>query len=354
MEGRIDNRQRIVAALAVLRDGDEAADVLSYMDDHDRAACAQLIETYAEEADCEHRMQQLIMQMVASERFTTLAEVHPAWIVEHLKEESPRVIGIILRSLPSKHVRFVLERMPPMLRAQVPHMVESFAVSPEVLEIVRSRFERHFRSMPINRSAESLSFEQLYYLRGEELEELIREIGLDELSIAIGGLREGSLAAVYNRLDLKDAKRLKRHIEGEEAVSPALLRQARMTILESDGRRVGPDRMLFQIGLTALAYACELEHDELVGMLQQKLEPSAGYRFKRLVDERRLRPNAVVAQERRERILRLAAALAHAHRIDAHWTRFSSADLSPIHDDDVFASPRVEEETASSSSPQLA
>lgn len=329
MEDRINNRMRTMAALAVLRDGEDASFLADYMSSVDGEMFGAIAENYLGENDREFAMEQKIRQMVASEKFSSLAEVHPAWILEKLKEEPPKVIGIVLRSLPSKHVKYIIKNLPPILRVQIPNMIESFAVAAPVLSVIRRRFERHFESMPVSRASDKLGFSNLYYLKGEELLEVIRELGLYELAIAFAGMGSKALHAIYNRLDLKDAKRLQRRIRELKNVSPDLHRQARYTVLEAPGKHLGPDKMLSRIGLAALANAME-DDAGLKILLTQKLSPEEGYMLKRLIDERRMRKVKNVASERKNLILEVVAALARESRIDPFWAVFDPREEAPI------------------------
>lgn len=323
-----DMRQRVMAALAVLRDGRDAAALCDYMSDEDRVRYSQLIDLYS--ANDPKEMQQIISQSIAYEQFSSLAEIHPAWILEKLCEETPRVIGICLRYLPSRHVHYILKNMPPMLRIQIPNIVESFAVRPEVLDVIQRRFERNFLPIRLSRNIERLGFEDFYYFRGEELALIIREVGLVELAIALAGLSGKILHTVFNRLGLKDAKRLQRTIREMGEVSPELFRQARYTVLEMKGQRQGVDKTLTEIGLAALASSIEEEHGQLVRLLQQRLEPSLGYLFKRLIDERLTRFNPAIATERRRLIIDIVASMSREARIDPSWCRLLKDDEPPI------------------------
>ncbi|HPQ80123.1 MAG TPA: FliG C-terminal domain-containing protein [bacterium] len=333
MEQAQNNRLRTVAALAVLRGGGDASDMAEHLNEAEGKRILRLMSLYSDEPDAEVKMEHLLRQMVASERFSSIGEVHPAWVLERLREEPPRVVGIILRSLPSKHVRYLLKNLPPMLKAALPDMVESFAVARPVLETIRRRFESHFLPMRVSRAVESPGFEHLYFLKVDELCELIREIGLTELAIALSGLQGKTLHAVFNRLPLKDAKRLQRRMRETGEVSPDLFRQARYTILEVEGDHVGPDRMLMRVGIAALASAMDREHGPLVKLVMQRMEPADGYLLKRSMDERRLRFSSKLASERQGMILEAVGRLAREGRIDPSWTSFAEAaggDESPI------------------------
>lgn len=347
MENGSENRLRVVAALAVLREGEGAAMLTDYMSDEEKSSFATKAETFLHLDERDFRAQQFVRQMVAQEKFTSLAEIHPAWILERLKEESPRIIGIILRALPSRHVSFILKNMPPMLRAQVPHVVESFAVAAPILEVVRKRFERHFLPMRVSKSTQNAGFENLYYLKEDELRELIRDVGLTELAMALSGLPGKTLVAVYNRLDIKDAKSLKRKV-GEVKGNPhELFRQARATILEVDGLHIGPEKMLVKIGLAALAKAVDSEHETLVRLLQQRLSPAEGYLLKRFIDERRMRVNSRIAEIRRNLVLDSIVFLAKEGRIDPFWKGlFSGPENVPSETPETSLKTPLDEETS--------
>ena len=315
-------RRRIVSAMSVRRDGEAARELLEYMSERDRAPCADLVEHFLADPEKELVLEQLIRQLVASEQFSSLAEVHPAWILEHLRGEPPRVVGLILRSLPSNHVRYLLQNLPPMLRERIPNMVESFAVDPQVLEVIRRRFEKNFLPMRISRQVRKPGFEHLYFLKTSELTELIRELGVFELAIALAGMSRKALHMIYNRLDLKDAKRLKMRIDAMGGISTELYRQARFNLLEIEGRHEGSERMLKAVGLAALASAAGNEYGEMIKLLMQKLEPTDGYLLKRFIDERRKRASALVGDERRKLVTDLVGELAAEGRIGKEWLSF--------------------------------
>jgi len=326
MDMQSGNRQRMISALAVMNDGDDAADLAKFMSEGDGAAYSSLIEAYSGEPDRELSMRRVIKHLVSSEQFSSLSEVHPAWILEHLREETPRVIGIILRFLPSRHVRYLLKNLPPMLCEQVPNMVESFSVSPDILNVIRKRFEKHFLPMRISRFVENPGFDNLYYLKESELDEVFRDVGLTEMAIALSAMPSKALHVVYNRLDVRDAKRLQSRIRELSNVSPELFRQARSTLLEIESERVGPKQLLKIIGLSVFADAVDAGDRNLVRMIQQKLDPKDGYLLKRFVDARRVRPSPVPRDDRQGMILESVTLLAREGRIAEAWGHSPPAD----------------------------
>jgi len=322
MDSKSNTRRRVFAALAVRESGEEAKGLLDYLGAGEAEAAKALIAAYAKDPSAELAMEGLIAQMAAAEYFSSIAEVHPAWILENLKVEPPRVVGLILRSLPSAHVRYLLQHLPPMLRECVPNMVESFAVRPEVLDLIRRRFESKFLPMRVTRSVAHPGFEHIYYLKTEELTALVRELGLYEMAIALSGMSSKALHMVFNRLELADAKRLQRRMKTLSGVSPELHRQARFNLLEIEGRHEGPEKMLTAVGLAALASACGREYEYAAKLLQQKMAPLEAYLFKRFIDERRKTHNPAVGALRRDITLKLIAQLAEDGLTNGEWRRF--------------------------------
>ncbi|MBT3182527.1 MAG: hypothetical protein HN337_08490 [Deltaproteobacteria bacterium] len=339
MEANTNNRQRMIAALSVQNDAEAANELSDFMSNDDSEAHASLVKNYLNEENREYSMRRIVKHLVSSEKFSSLSEVHPAWILEKLRDEPPRVIGIILRFLPSQHVRYILKNLPPILCQQVPNMVESFSVDPEILDVIRRKFESNFITMRITRSIDHLGFENLYYLKEAELEEMFIELGITELAIALSTMSTKVLRIIYNRLDLKDARRLKAKIKELPAdISSEIYRQARSSLLQIDCERVGPKQLLKILGLGAFAEAVGHGHDQLIRMIQQRLDPKDGYMLKRYIDEKRVRPSAVSPEERRHMILRTVAAMAREERIEAAWKGFSS-DTTAEESSDKFDSP---------------
>lgn len=329
MDSKATNRQRAVAALAVGRDGEDANELAKFMSPRDAEIFSHLTAHYSELGNG-NESKIILGNLLASEKFSSISEIHPAWILEKLKDESPRVIGIILRFLPSKHVRFILKNLNPMICEQIPEMVESFSVAPEVLEVIRKRFEASFVPMRVSRALEGLYFEHLYYLKGAEFDELFRELGLAELAMALSIMPKDMIKIIYNRLDVKDAKKLKAYF-GELASAPADIKaEARSSLLRVEGESMGPKQLIKMIGIIAFASALSSGDEELVARIMQKLSPKDGYLLKRFSDEWSVfRKNPALSTRRKDMIVDTVRRLAGEGRIDSAWSGENKGDDSP-------------------------
>lgn len=347
------NRERAVAAMALLDEDGDASMLVNFLGDEDAEAISSIIDEYSKEKNLSNRMKQTLRHLASSENFSSLADVHPAWILEHLKNEPPRVVGIILRFLPSRHVRYLLKNLPPMLCEQIPNMVESFSVEPAVLETIRRSFERHFPPMRISRSIKELGFENLYYLKEFELEEVFKELGLMELAVALSGMTSKVLTIIYNRLNVKEAKRLKAAIDDIENISPELYCEARSNFLAIDSEGLGPDRLLKSVGIAVFAGAISDEDADQMTLIQQKLSPNLGYLLKRLVDEKKLKASAISSTSRKSMVLEVVKKLAKEGRIDDAWGGYEAHEDAPSSSEDLLPEDRFADENTSTLS-QLA
>jgi flagellar motor switch protein FliG len=322
-----DNRRQAVALLAALYEGEHASDLLAFMNDGDREVCEERIPAILDSNShkSEKEVQCTLRSIVSAERFSGIAEIHPAWILEQIKHESPRIIGIIMRYLPSKQVRYVLKNLPEEVKSTIPNLVEAFAVPEPVLDVIKRQFERRFLPIHISKTKEKFNFKELYYLKGDELEALFVELGLREMAISLDGLSEKLIQVVLNRLSLKDAKRLHNHIQELKGVSREVKQQARFTVLEAGDDNTRSDELLMEIGLASLARAIKSEDEELFSLIRQKLSPKIAYILKRFVDERAPHNMDEAVEERRRLILSCIAGLARDSKIDGQWVKFFPA-----------------------------
>ena len=73
-----------------------------------------------------------------------IKDIHPSWILELIRDERPRVIGLICRYLPGQQVRYLLDHLPAATKSRLPSLHESFSIPEPLVEQVRLFFERHF------------------------------------------------------------------------------------------------------------------------------------------------------------------------------------------------------------------
>lgn len=315
-----------MALLAVLDGGERARDLCVFLNDEERAlgesAVERFLEVHEERGDA---LRTRLTGLVSTESFTGIAEIHPAWIMEAIRDEPPRIMGVIMRYLPSRHVRYILERLPKDVKDRIPKLVESFAVPQDVLAVIRHRFEARFLPMRISKALAHFGLEHLYFLKGEEVEALCAELGMCELALALDGMSDKMVRVVLNRMKLKDAKRLHERMVELSRASAEVKRHARYAILEIDDDASGPEELLVSIGLSCLAKALVSVGDGVVERMCQKLEPRFASILKRCIADSVSSTSPGLSGDHEELVLTSIARLAKEGRIDSQWARFAPA-----------------------------
>jgi len=314
MENRHIHLQ-VIACLALLEGKEEAHSLLDYAILPFKEPLLSLIDGL-KVAPENH-----LKALRAQESFSGIAEIHPAWLVEALKKESPRVIGVILRHLPSKHVRYLLEHLPRRIVMRLPKLVEAFYVPTEILNLIRRRFERHFVPMRISHQVETFEFQHLYYLKMEELESLFRELGLSEFALSLEGSSRKILKVLLNRFGIRDAKDVLNKIKRFSGQEKWLFRDAKYSILELGSGERGAEPFLKELGLQVLAKAISPSDSFFFEALKQKLSPDSAYLFKRYMDEQLLSFDPVKAAKRKAWVLEHLLGLSEQGRIDPLWSK---------------------------------
>lgn len=138
-----------------------------------------------------------------------LERVDPTWLVYKLRGERPRVVGILLLTLPPALVRAVLRRLPESVHQALPAKQQLQRVDPVLRDNIRIIFENRFYPMPAPLSSKaSVGLEALIHLERTELHILIRALGLIELGQAFASVGRIALVELCRRLSDAHAQEL--------------------------------------------------------------------------------------------------------------------------------------------------
>ncbi|PIR25478.1 MAG: hypothetical protein COX62_06865 [Deltaproteobacteria bacterium CG_4_10_14_0_2_um_filter_43_8] len=313
-------RHAFVSDLMMLNGDDE--ELLNYAHQDEAKHIKNILETYNHEDKAKNveGAEEHFYSSIAASKFSGLAEIHPAWMLEKIKQEPPRIIGIILRYLPSQHVRYIIQNLSEEIRAELPDMVEAFSVDKKLLEIIRLRFEQLFPSLHLARAKKEFRFEDLYSLSHLDLETLFIDWGMQELALALRRVSKRVRHVLFNRLPLKDAKKIHDRLKGEEHYSEKLYHEACLTVLEVSGDHVGSKQFFLELGIAAFARAFSKEDKEIFDFLKLKIKPEYAHLLKRFLKQSVERHHSDDLEERRQMILFRVSALAIKHQIDPSWS----------------------------------
>jgi len=249
---------------------------------------------------------------VDGEEISNLGDIHPAWLVKALENESPKIIGIILRWLPSRHVRYILEHLPKKVKMSLPKLVESFAVPTPVIKLIKTNFEKKFAIDPSISAGEATGFEDIARLRAASLERFLRDLGLQELAMAFHNVESEALKLLLNRMSFQSARMLQQRINDLSDVAKPMLRDAMYTVLEVALDQEDIDRLLLEVGFASISKA--MPDLSMLEQIQLKLEPPAAYLLKRYVDQ--YAGKGMLAKDRQQMAMSRVALLASAGEIE--------------------------------------
>lgn len=221
--------------------------------------------------------------VASGDELSSLSDIHPEWIVRALTSETPKIIGIILRWLPSRHVRYILEHLPKRVKVALPNLVESFSVPTQILSLIKRGFEKKFPIVHSRNGAKIEKIDDIAVLRPQDLEVLFKDLGLQELAMAFQHVEADGVRILLNRMSVSYARALQQRMKDIQGGDASLFRDARYTILEVALDQEDVERLLLELGLAAFSKA--MADDKLFSQVQLKLDPVISYIFKRFVDQ---------------------------------------------------------------------
>lgn len=314
-------RERTVALLATMHDPSLLVPLATYGPPAEVANFARHWEAVAalplaaRQTACREHLAGLRV----AEDVVLIGEVHPAWLTQVLEHESPLVVGLVLRYLPSRHVRYLMAHLPERLKRALPNLLETFAVAPVIFRLVRRMFEAHFVPMRPAQTIVHFHIPDLIHLSADELDTLLHDAGIHELALAFHTMERQALHLVFNRMQFRDAKALKERIQSFRNIHPGLERDAKQTIFEIGIDVGGSEAMLREIGVHGVAKAIGPNDMRMIETLRQKLPPRLGYLLSRLGDHYQARTHPAIRSLRQTLLLQRIAALSSAGELDARW-----------------------------------
>lgn len=314
----MDVRQEMLAALCLMENGDQGRSLLQFLPPEEEEALARFGNRFMRsEGQIDGRqIARRIRELARLETWSGLEEIHPDWILEALADESPLVLGIVLRFLSGEKARRLLARLPATIRVRLPGLRESFEVAGEIVDLVRALLERRLGLRLPPRGA-SFSFAHVAWMKGEDLRVLFRELGLGEIRRAFSGAERSRFRAFLSRFSPSQAREIRERIDGAGAVSKAAREQAQMHLVAISLPTLPPEELFREIGFSVFARAIEKGEEELVRLVCRRLCPEEGYRLLRLFKETERCP--AEANGRKEEILRSVWSLGGRGKIGRYW-----------------------------------
>lgn len=266
--------------------------------------------------DGERRAAVVVREMRRQIQFAGLVgleAIDPSWLLAGIRGEQPHTIGIILAQLSANARSRILQQLPMAVRAQIPPREELKNVRPEIMRIVRQKFESRFVTMPAPPGTPTnFYFKDIALLDARELVQLIRALGIEQLAAAFLTIGKRKLAELCHVLGRHAAEELIGAVKETDNRDAMVIDEANDFLsrillgldLAAAQAATGPakeefQRELFQkAGLFRLAMAVRAERPTFVQQLGQRIPRSHGRLLRNYVyritenqelDERKLR-----------------------------------------------------------------
>jgi hypothetical protein len=340
----LDRRQQTLLLATMAFAGSQARDLFSLLPDDQVAPLLEKVQKL-EEIPREKRVPVVIRELkglMAFRGVKGLDGVEPSWLAAGFKGESPRVIAVALLYLPSSLAKQIVQRLPDHVQRALPSRDDLREVPLDVVKLVRSRFEKKFIAMPLERELTELAFTDVVLLSARELIAVIRNIGADEIACAFLAVGKRALAefltklspqdseeliAAVRRADLKDGMELKSaqaFLGKVLTTSPPPTRGAapvpRATGSTSGIAFANTDELFQKAGLYRLARALSVEEPRAVQQLVQRFPRAHGRLLLEYMDRVRERQlDDAQVRRLRDQIVDVVVNMSRRGKIDARF-----------------------------------
>ena len=294
----LTDKQRAFLLVSLIADPTETPALVSYFSPPESQTLSGAAKIFLERTkDAKREILVGELRRLASEsRRSPLAEIHPDWLLEELKKESPRIIATVLRHLSGDTVRYILDRLPAQVLNQMPPLSQIFGIDQELVSVLKKKFEAQFSCPPpLHKSpAGGIPFESLHLLPAAKLRVLFAEVGFREMAMAFGSLNQKTVDVILKRLSSRHAEILKGKIaEGVGGAEGERLKQAQSHLLDLDLASASSEHLILEAGLYVFSKATLPEHLEGSRLIQQKCPVALGSLLKKYI-ERNLPLNSAI------------------------------------------------------------
>ncbi|OVE82463.1 hypothetical protein BVY03_00935 [bacterium K02(2017)] len=163
-----------------------------------------------------------------------LADVHNDWIIDLVKDESVEMISTIMRYLPPERVNAILSQLPESIISKMPKMSQAFAVSNDLVNLLKQKFESFFVLHKDYSQGQEIEFEHLCLLNSKQLHSVFKEVGYRELSLALKSIPQKAKDKVLGRLLKSDREQVEFYDQLKMDLSPERFELAQKNILDPD------------------------------------------------------------------------------------------------------------------------
>ena len=225
-----------------------------------------------------------IKQALSFKGLRGLERVDPSWILQAMKGECPRVVAVILISLPAPMVRSILKHLPPAIRTKLPPKDEIKKIPMDLVRSVRQIFESRFHHMPAP-TPHGFAYRDVIQLDRAEIYRLMRDLGLIELGQAFVAVGKMALAELCRRLPRDKAEELILAVKGASKIDVPDVKTAQRFLSRIVPNFADTEEFFQKSGLWRLAKASLLETPDWRIAFRQRLPREAGQLYDQYLEK---------------------------------------------------------------------
>jgi hypothetical protein len=301
---KLDEKKQALLLMVALKEGERAPNLLTFLSESRARELREPLEELLKISKGQRKEEvfQSLARLSPKNRESLINHADPAWVIESFRGESARILFLLLKELPKATVGRFLSELPKEMRKALKALQPS-EVSKEIRQLIYRKFQERFPAMPLRSTSTEDPFEKLCDLNAKQLQQLLREMGLHEMSIAFSKVNRSATRAILHRLNVEDAKEVRKRIKKEMSYGLELQREAQLHILSLDFEKSKSDELALEIGFSLLGKAFSKEDHSLISLFIYKLPPRQGYILKRYIDLNASSTSPEMARKMRERVL---------------------------------------------------
>ena len=301
MNPQSTTRQEMLAALCLMGEGGKGQDLFAFASPQDQERLNRIADDWLKEGRSKVDRKELlthIQRLTRLKGFSVLEEIHPGWVLEKLKEESPRLFGLLCRFMTGEKVQYLIKHLPPHERKRLPKVSETYGVSPPIAEMVRGLIEKKLALDFPPRTGDTFAFPHIAWMKADDLRTLFWDLGLDEIRKAFYDVEPQIFRPFLSRFSSQEAKEIRGRIESGRPVPPEVKTEAQKHLVSLSLDQLPPEGLFREIGYSVFARSLLPEDLAWAEIVCQKLSPEEGYRLKRILQESvAAKPEAAVKKE---------------------------------------------------------
>ena len=252
------------------------------------------------------------------ERIKILDDIHPSHFIEFIEEGIPFFSGLLLKSLNKNKGREILSFLDNERKMEIVYTTRGKRESP----FVKKAFQI-FLIKKLNIGGKLIlknleKREIVFLMTWKEIEILMEELGLKEITIACKNLAEEALSTLLRKFNKEEKKKITKKLEVIETPPEGVILNARKEILEIVEKYYKKGEIVRIIGLYKLAQIFFPYNKEQINLLTLKMAKHLGEIFQKMINNLTKEGKELNLNEMKE-VERTIKYLSEMEKINGDW-----------------------------------